>query len=344
MNVSAMEVSELKGRLHPAVESAAMRFASGYAGEARRALERAVAAGTTDPRPWLLLLDLLRLEGHWSELEVLMARYSAAFGSDPPAERERKRREAALPDALRAGGAACIALAGPLDSTAVGAVARLREAGRGHSLVHVDTARVTSVEASGVRLLEEALSELAAAGVGLILSGRDNLHRLLRGALDMEPARRAFWDLLLAVHRIAGDRQGFERIALEAALAASLPAPPAWEPLLILQPPSEDAAERRQEPRYAREEVLSLSGVMAGEDDPQLAAVDRYAAGRRYVNIDLSYLERLDFVSAAHFANRVSALARQDCTVRLLRPNALVAALLELLNLGGVAIIDTLPS
>lgn len=40
MSVSSIEVSEIQGRLHPAAESAAMRYAGGYAAEARRALEQ----------------------------------------------------------------------------------------------------------------------------------------------------------------------------------------------------------------------------------------------------------------------------------------------------------------
>lgn len=344
MNASSMEVSEIRGRLHPAVESAAMRFAAGYPAEARRVLEEAVAARTPDRRPWLMLLDLLRLEGRWSDYEARLGQYAAAFGDDPPHERERKRRESGLPEALRAGGAACIALAGVLDSTIVSQVARLRATAAQHTLVHLDVARLSSVEVAGVRLLHDTLAELLAAGNGIILSGHENLLRLLRGALDVEPTRRACWDLLLMVHRVTDDQSGFERAALEAALATNMPAP-AWEPLLMPQaPPSALSDERRNEPRYSGREALVLTGVMAGAEDPQLAALDRFASERDYVNVDLSLLERLDFVCAAQLANRVSAMARAGRTVRLLRPNELVAALLELLNLGGVASIVTLPA
>lgn len=344
MNASRMEVSEIRGRLHPAVESAAMRFAAGYAAEARRVLEEAVAAGTTDRRPWLMLLDLLRLEGRWSDYESRHAQYVAAFGEDSPHERERRRRESRLPEALRAGGAACVAFAGVLDGTVVAPVARLREAAAKHTLVHVDLSRVLAVELAGVRLLDEALVGLLAAGNGVILSGHENLLRLLRGALEAEPGRRACWDLLLTVHRVTDDQLGFERAALEAALATDTPAP-AWEPLLMPQAHHGSLSdERRAEPRYSGREVVALSGVMEGAQDPRLETLDRFAQGRDYVNIDLSLLERLDFVCAAQLANRVSAMARAGRTVRLLRPNQLVEALLEILNLGGVATIVTLPA
>ncbi len=320
-----------------------MRFAAGYPAEARRVLEEAVKAGAIDRRPWLMLLDLLRLEGRWSDYEARLAQYAATFGDEPPHERERRRRESGLPEALRAGGAACIALAGPLDSTTVPAIARLRETASRHTLVHLDLARVSSVEVAGVRLLDEALARLLGAGNGLILSGHENLLRLLRGALEADPARQAFWDLLLTIHRVTDDQEGFERAALEAALATNLPAP-SWEPLLMPQPPQPLPDERRNEPRYSGREVLVLTGVMAGAEDPQLTAMDRFTQGRDYVNVDLSLLERLDFVCAAQLANRVSAMAREGRTVRLLRPNEMVAALLELLNLGGVASIVTLPA
>ncbi len=103
------------------------------------------------------------------------------------------------------------------------------------------------------------------------------------------------------------------------------------QPQLILP------GERRNEPRYAAREQFVLSGVMAGAEEPQLIALADFAHEHQYINLDLSQLDRLDFVCAAQLANMLASLTRDGKIIRLIRPNQLVATLLELLNLGNRA-------
>lgn len=338
MTTTGIEVSEMRGRALPEVEDAAMRFAAGQYGEARALLEQSVAARPAERRPWLMLLDLLSLTNQWAAYDARLAHYTAAFGEPPPQERERARREAQLPEALRSGGDACVALQGALDATSQGPLARLRAAAAQHALVRVEVSRLESVAPAGAGLLHQALAAVLDAGSGVMLSGHDSLLRLLRGCLEGRPGERPCWDLLLMVHRLAGDQWSFEREALQATLATDRPAPE-WEPLLVPQPPPAPAGnERRAQPRYAGREVLVLSGLMGGAHDPQLDALARFAQQRDYVNVDLSRLDRLDFPCAVQLANQVLALTSAGRTVRLLRPNTLVAVLLELLHLDGVAV------
>ncbi len=64
-----------------------------------------------------------------------------------------------------------------------------------------------------------------------------------------------------------------------------------------------------------------------------------FSAVNDYVNLHLGSLERLS-TSAAHvLAREVGAAASEGRVVRLIRPNQLVAALLEVLNLGQSAAI-----
>jgi ABC-type transporter Mla MlaB component len=336
MSVSSIEVSEIQGRLHPAAERAAMRYASGYPTEARRALEQGIAQFADERRLWLMLLDLHRLDGHWRDYEAVVAGYRGQFAQDPPSERERVEQEARLPEPLRTGGKACWALGGTLDASAVGTLARLREAASHHTVVHLDLSRLSAVEAAGCRLLADTLEQLIASGNGVVLTGDRLLGRLLREAVEVEPTGRPFWELLLTLLRFAQDRAAFERTALEYALAADVPAP-AFEPLIMPQPPLSLPGERRNEPRYAMREQFVLSGVMAGADDPQLTALADFAHEHQYINLELSQLERLDFVCAAQLANTLASLTREGKVIRVIRPNQLVAALLELLNLGSHA-------
>ena len=146
---------------------------------------------------------------------------------------------------------------------------------------------------------------------------------------------------MLTLLRFAQDRAGFDRTALEYALAADVPAP-TWEPLIMPQPQWILPGERRNEPRYASREQFVLTGTMEGADDPQLTALAEFAQEHEYLNLDLSQLDRVDFVCAAQLANTIASLTRAGKIVRLIRPNQLVAALFELLNLGGHASIVSL--
>ncbi|MCW5626646.1 MAG: hypothetical protein KIT73_18165 [Burkholderiales bacterium] len=338
MSTSETAVPAHQGHLHPAAEDAATRYAAGYIAEARRALEGGLAVAPDERRLWLMLLDLHRLDGQWGEYEALLNRYTGLFGQLPPYERERLEQEARLPEALRPGGPACWSLGGALDTTAVGALARLREAASRHTVVHLDFSRLSTIEATGCRLLADTLQQLVSGGNGLVITGASQLERLLVRATEADPLKRPFWELLLVLQRCVGDQTAFERTALEYALAANL-AVPVWEPLIMPQPAAPDPSERRGEPRYVNRETLALKGLMSGTDDPQLVAVADFAATQQYVNLACGQLERVDLVCAAQFASAIASMVAEGRVVRLIRPNQLVAALFEVLNLGANATI-----
>jgi ABC-type transporter Mla MlaB component len=336
MSASTIEVSETPGRMHPGVTEAAVCFAAGHVSDARAILEGLVENAPLERRAWWMLMDLARLEGRWQDYDGLALRYREAFGREAPAERDRKSAEAHLPEALRTGGAAAVGLGAVLDTDAVPALARAREAASRHTVVLLDAARLESVDPGGARLLEDTLHQLIATGNGVVIGGADHLLRLLRRACEQSPTQRSYWELSLLLLRMAQDRPGFEKLALEYALAAEVEAP-AWEQVIMPQPPAPAATERRAQPRYALPERLELQGTMTGSADPQLASIAGDASGSPYMNIGLSRLERIDFVCAARLANLLSRLADDGKKVRLLNPNHLVAALLELLNLEAVA-------
>ncbi|MBI1394398.1 MAG: hypothetical protein GC151_00345 [Betaproteobacteria bacterium] len=334
------EVTELADVLPAGATRAALRYAEGDADAARTALEQSLSAASGERREWLMLLDLERIQGRWQAYESLVARYRMRFGEDAPTERERNARESAFPEELRAGGSGCVSLGGDLNAGAMHAMAAMREAAVRHTVIHLDVSRVERADGVGCRLLHSALSDLVEAGNGIVLTGGDHLCRLIRRVLDAHPAQLAGWDLLLFVRRLMQDRTGFERDAVDFALATSTQTP-GWEPLLMPQPVDASLAERRREPRYVARELLALDGIIEAPEDLRLVAAAEFAGAHEYVNLDLAALERLSLPAATVLAQTVSAAAEAGRTVRLIRPNQLVAALLELLNLGQCAAIVT---
>lgn len=338
MDSDSFEVSELAAAIPEGARRAALHHAAGDTAAAREALEAAITARSDVRRPWHLLLDLERLSGRWSSYEALVARYRMRFGDEPPTERERRERESRLPEELRLGGPGCIALGGSLDAGQLAALASLRGAAAKHVVVHLDLSRLTAADPVGCRLLCAALQELVDAGSGVVLTGADQMPRLLAPLTAERPAVAAAWELLLLTQRLAQNRNGFERTALDYALAANLEAP-AWEPLILPQPQAPATDERRGQPRYVARESMPLSGVIRGPEDPQMLAVAEYAQEQQYVNLNFSAVERIDLPAANALAGVVRSVAGSGRTIRLIRPNQLVATLFEMLNLGQQATI-----
>ena len=136
------------------------------------------------------------------------------------------------------------------------------------------------------------------------------------------------------LYRVRGLQKDFERTALEYALAMGA-SPPAWQPIVMPLSHHTPTQEKRDQPRYeVGPELITLTGVMWGAADPQLAELREFAELRQYVNINLSQLRRLDFSCASAFANLLNEQIEEGKTVRLLRPNRLVAAFLATLSLN----------
>jgi ABC-type transporter Mla MlaB component len=105
-------------------------------------------------------------------------------------------------------------------------------------------------------------------------------------------------------------------------------------------------AERRDQPRYGSgPEVIFLQGEMSGANDPRLDALRQFARDRKYVNINLAHLARIDMVCAANLGDTVQAFARLGKVVRLIKPNLLVGTLLRMLGIDEQAsIVDPKPA
>ena len=326
----------------PTAQAAAMLYANGREKEAEGFLRRALEPGApeeNDPELWHLLFDLLRVRGEWVEYEELAKRFESRFGTTAP-QWLNAQELARLPEELRPGGAGYFELGAAVDGSRKSEFDRVRAAARKLAHVHLDLSRVANVDEEGCRLLAGLLRELPDSGTGMLLTGADHLADLLREAAAGNPGVDSYWVLLLHLHRLRGLQKDFERTAVEYALAAGVK-PPDWQPMVMPLAPRVVPQERRDEPRYGPgPEAIRRNGVMWGATDSQLSEVQQFVADRRYVNIDLSELRRIDFSCGNALAKLVNDLAASGKIVRLIRPNALVAGFLAALNLDpGVTIV-----
>jgi ABC-type transporter Mla MlaB component len=313
----------------PPHQEAAVLFAAGRDREARTLLEGLVQGGAAvdDLRLWSQLFALHRAAGDWRAFDDLAARFEQRFARAAPAWLGAEAH-AQLPAALQPGGEAYVQVSGALDGRAVVRIENARERASQQPAIHLDLTRVDGVDGEGCAALSGLIRFLAANGNALLLTGSQGLIDRLRQAVSGDGSLTAYWNLLLDLHQLQGRREAFERAALEFALANGAPAPQ-WEAVVMPLPPRSEVREQRDEPRYqAGPEVIAIRSA----DDDQLLAIDEFARDRQYVNVALDDVARLAPAAAKALVQLVNALANGR-VVRLLRPNPLVEALLDSLDL-----------
>ena len=323
-----------------------MLYADGREADAAAVLYRTLDPGQIDANNlelWEMLFDLLRARGQWTRYEQLAARFEQVFGSAAP-QWLNEAEIARLPAELRPGAPGYFEFAGRLDGSRNADIQRVRDAARNLASVHVDLSRLSELDEQGCAAFAQLLRFLPSNGNGVLVTGGDHLGEMLHGVAESNPAVGAFWALLLELYRVRGMQTEFERTALEYALAMGA-SPPAWQPTMTPLAANTSPQEKRDQPRYQiGPEIVSVTGMMWGAADPQLAEVRAFAEDREYINIDLSQLKRMDFSCGSAFASLVNELNATGRVVRLLRPNSLVAAFLATLNLdSGITLVRARP-
>ena len=334
MRLSSISRSHSISHNLPAVQEAAVLYANGREAAAAEFLRSTLDAGEPEsdsPELWYMLFDLLRARGDWKSFEGLTQRFETTFGIPAP-QWLNEEETAHLPAEVRPGGAGYFELPGALDASRGMELDRVRSAARGLATVHLDVSRLATLDSEGCAGLLDLVRLLPQSGNTVLLTGADHLADLLHDAARGNPRIQVYWSLLLEIYRLRGQQKDFERTALEYALAAGT-SPPLWQRVMMpLAPASQQ--EKRDEPRYQPgPEAFHLTGVMLGATDPQLAELRAFGDERQYVNINLAQVRRMDFSCGTTFANLVNRLAWNSKTVRLIRPNSLLAAFLSTLSL-----------
>lgn len=312
----------------PLAQAAALLYADGRASDAEHTLLQALDSDAEATQAWEMLFDLHRTRGDWRAYELCAERFARRFGrAGPPWLDEDALRR--LPPEVRPGGGAYIELSGTLDAAHTALVERVRVAAAAHTVLHLDLTRLQAAVPEGCNALLATLRTLTQQGNGVLLTGAERLAALLRETASGGGEAAECFALALELYRLRGRKTEFERTALEYALAAG-GTPPEWQPALMPVAAPRSPVEKREEPRYqAGPEVICLSGTLSGTADPQLVDLRQFASDRHYVNIDLRELDRMDLSGATAFVETVNEQAAAGKTVRLLRPNSLVRALLS---------------
>jgi anti-anti-sigma regulatory factor len=327
------EVAEANPGLCAVLENAALHFASGQAEEARTLLEQGIESDNDaklSSLAWLALFDLMQRDGDKAAFERLSMRYLAQFESSAPAW-EAKANAQVAPRAV--GG--YLALSGRLTAASAKQLEALKRAiARRAQSTKLDLMAVQGFDDAGARLLADALAEARRARLGLQLQLGDELGPSLEKALKRgRAAGEGAWLLSLELLQWTNDLATFEDRAVDFAVTFEL-SPPSWEPALVTAPTAEAPPKQRVTGVDSGDpEVLKWSGVLAGSIAPQLGKLADSTHDKAVVVVDMSEVERIDFVCAGALLNVITRIETQRKVVQIVGASPIVRALMLLLGI-----------
>ena len=328
----AFQVAEANPGLCSVLENASLLYASGQAQQARQVLELGVANDNdakVSPLAWLALFDVLQRAGDRTAFDQLALQYVVAFERSAPGWEEGQPQQ--RPDARPAAGG-YFALTGKLSQANAPQVNNMLVATQKQSQVRLDLGSLSGADDAGARLLADALAQLRKRQYALVLQHPEKIRRALESAVKQgREAGDGYWILLLELLQWQNDRQTFEDRAVDFAVSFEL-SPPSWEP--PPRPPTGPSSPDVPTVAAVAPEVLCWQGTMLGPSDPQLAKVAEFREGRSTLPIDMSGVDRIDFVCAGALLNAIIRTEGQRKTVQIAGASPIIRALLLLIGIS----------
>ncbi|MEO6564812.1 MAG: STAS domain-containing protein [Casimicrobiaceae bacterium] len=342
---TAIEVAQMGPGLCAVLENAALLFASGQAKPARDLLEDGVqndADARSSPLAWLALFDLMQRGSDRVGFERVAMSYVMHFERSAPMWDESGPAAPAVSPPPKSVGGGYIALTGKLTAATAPQIEALRKAAaKGIANVRLDLAQVAGFDVEGARMLADALAEVRKRRVPLILERADKV----RAALDILIRRgrdggEGVWLLSLELLQFQADQGAFENRAIEYAIAFEQ-SPPSWDPPPAPPAPPVDAAKTGAPAvdvtgasSAASGPVIAWSGVLTGQSAPQLTYLTEYALSHAVVPIDMTAVDRIDFVCAGALFNVINRIEQQSKAVQIVGATPIIRALLLLIGIS----------
>jgi len=331
------EVAQANPGLCAVLENAALLFASGQAAPARALLEQGVVSDhdtKLSQLAWLALFDLLQRGGDRAAFDQFSLQYVVQFERSAPSWEDSAGR----PQAAKAGQGGYVAISGKLTGASAAQVDGVRRAiDKGMTQARVDLSQVSGYDDEGAKLLARALAAARKRACPLAVQRPEKLRAALAAAVKQGvQGGEGAWLLALELLQWQQERDAFENLAVEYAVAFEL-SPPSWEPPPVPPAAPQDAAADATGEAAALPhdgEMLAWNGVMAGSALPQLAKLAEYAQGRATVPVDMSSVERVDFVCAGAMLNAINRIEAQRKSVQILGATPIVRALLLLIGIS----------
>jgi ABC-type transporter Mla MlaB component len=338
---TSIEVAQSNPGLCSVLENAALLYASGQAQPARALLEQGVENDhdtQSSPLAWLALFDLLHRANDRVAFDRCALQYVVQFERSAPAwEDNAGGPMAAAPKAHSAGG--YVALSNPLGADSAPQIDAIRRMfARAGAVARLDLASVVAFDDAGAKLLAAALADVRKHRLSLTLQKPEKLRAALEAQVGKgRDAGEGAWLLSLELLQFEQKQEPFEDRAIEYAIAFEQ-SPPSWEPPPAPAPEGGAAAAAPEAPQEAgagtTAEVIVWTGVLTGSATQQIARISDYAFNHAVIPVDMSDVERIDFVCAGALLNAISRIEAQRKSVQIVGASPIIRALLLLIGIS----------
>jgi anti-anti-sigma regulatory factor len=333
-----IEVAQANPGLCAVLENAALLFANGQDAAARELLEDGIQTdqdAKLSPLAWLALFDLMQRGNDRTAFDQRAMHFVLQFERSAPSWDETIAPQASD----KSGGGGYIAVTGKLSSGSSAQLEGLKRAlEKCVPRARIDLASVTGFDDAGARLLADYLARARGQRMELAVQRPEKLVAALEAAVARgKEGGEGAWLLSLELLQWQHDQATFDERAVEFAVAFEL-SPPSWEPPPRPRSDKEagagDAAAEAKPRAAADQETLVWKGVLAGATPLQLAGLDDFAKRHPVVPIDMTAVDRIDFVFAGALLNAITRIEGQGKAVQILGATPIVRALLLLIGIS----------
>jgi anti-anti-sigma regulatory factor len=338
----AIEVAQANPGLCAVLENAALLFANGQDAEARELLEQGVQTDQDtklSPLAWLALFDLMQRANDRAAFDQLAMHYVLQFERSAPSWEEQDRP---VVGETAAGGGGYIAVTGKLSSHSSAQLDGLKRAlERCVPRARIDLSSVTGFDDEGAKMLAADLSRARRQRMELAIQRPDKLRAALAEAIAKgREGGEGAWLLALELMQWHHEQASFDERAVEYAVAFEL-SPPSWEPPPRGRGDGESAAAAATEARAlaaarasSAGDAVVFQGVLAGAAPAALARLADFASRDAVVPVDMTRVERIDFICAGALLNAINRIEAQGKAVQILGATPIVRALLLLIGIS----------
>jgi len=330
-----IQVNEANPGLCGVLENAALHYANGQAPQAREVLETGILTdddAKNSPLAWLALFDLLQRANDRAPFDQLALRYVVAFERSAPAWEDRGGRVAPGERPVAGG---YVGLTGKLSAGHAQQVGGMLASSLKQPHMRLDLGSITGADDAGAKLLANALAQLRKRRYALVLQHPEKIrHALEQSVAQGRGAAEGYWILLLELMQWQHDFKVFEDRAVEFAVAFEV-SPPSWEPPPDTTAGAAEVVESATSPAPTENaDQLVWAGTLTGSSDQQLAKFIVFREGRHTIPIDMSAVDRMDFVCAGAFSNAIIRAESQRKGVQIIGASPIIRALLLLIGIS----------
>ena len=340
---ASIEVAQANPGLCAVLENASLLYASGQKGPARALLEQGLQEDDDtklSPLAWLALFDVLQRANDRAAFEQLALQYVVAFERSAPAWEEGLKTTAG-PKVVAGGYVPVTGKLSAASATQLDMLVRAMDKMVPHA--RLDLASVNGFDDAGARLLAERLALVRRKRFALTLQRPEKLKVALDAMIKKgRDAGEGAWLLSLELLQFEHHQEVFDDRAIEYAIAFEQ-SPPSWEP--PPRAPDANAAVDGAALELAGDGVtgakahddherLVWNGVLAGTSNAHLAKLPEFSSRRSVVPIDMSDVERIDFVCAGALLNAINRIESQRKAVQIVGASPIIRALLLLIGIS----------